>query len=311
MLAAKYLIIQKFYTMRQLILILVAQLFSILGTAQINGNGKLTTTTISLEKLTEIDIQFNADIILDFNAKETMTITADENVMNYIGQSYSNGTLTLDQIKWIEPSRNPKITIGTPYLKKVYQGTHSTTDIINVKSEKLWINGNVGKVNVSGECNEVRVRVSGTDVNLRNTKIDYADITVDGRATITLNDVNQLDTDLNRNANIVLLKEPRKYLGNSKQEVKGRQPEFAANPDLKFISFKIKNNSWTRKHFVVVGPKKSGNTFSYGFPMMPGSTKTENWSVGTKVYREGRLGSRELLVTIKAEDEGQVVKLFE
>lgn len=297
--------------MRHLILILSIQLFSTLTIAQINGNGNMSTTTLSVNDLTEIDIQFNADIILDFNAEETMTITADENVLNYIGKSFVNGKLTLDQIKWIEPSRNPKITIGTPNLKKVFQGTHSTTNIINVKSEKLWINGNVGKIFVAGICDEVRVNVSGTDVNLQNTKITYADITVDGRATVTLNEVYQLDTDLSRKAHIKLLKEPSQYLGNSKEEVQGRKPEYAVNPDLKYISFKIKNNSWTRKHFVVVGPKRDGNTFSYGFPMMPGSTKTENWSVGTKIYKEGKLGSRELLVTIDAEDEGKVVKLFE
>lgn len=297
--------------MRQLIIILVALLSSTISNAQINGNGNMITSRISVEKLKELDIQFNADITLDYNAEETMTITADENVMKYIGQSFVNGKLTLDQIKWIEPSRNPKITIGTPNLKKVYQGTHSTTNIINLNTEKLWVNGNVGKVNVSGSCGEIRVNVSGTDVNLQNTKIDYADITIEGRATVTLNDVNQLDTDLDRKANIVLLKEPNKYIGNSKEEVKGRKPEYVANPDLKYISFKIKNNSWTRKHFVVVGPKKDGSTFSYGFPMMPGSTKTENWSVGTKIYREGSWGSRKLLVTIEAEDEGEVVKLFE
>lgn len=297
--------------MRQLIIILLTQLLPILSFAQINGNGKMATTTMAVDNLTEIDIQFNADIVLDYSAEETMTITADANVMDDIGRSYVNGKLTLDQIKWIEPSRNPKITIGTPSLKKIYQGTHSTTNIVNVNSEKIWINGNVGKVKVSGLCEEVRVRVSGTDVDLENTKINYADITINGRATVTLNEVNQLDTDLDRNANIVLLKEPGKYIGNSQQEVKGRKPEYVANPNLKYISFKIKNNSWTRKHFVVVGPKKSGNTFSYGFPMMPGSTKTENWSVGTKIYKEGKLGSRDLLVTIKAEDEGKVVKLFE
>jgi len=169
----------------------------------------------------------------------------------------------------------------------------------------------VGKVNVNGACQEVRVRVSGTEVNLRNTKINYADITINGSATVTLNEVNQLDTDLDRNANIILLKEPNKYIGNSRQEVKGKKSEYTANPDLNFISFKIKNNSWNRKHFVVVGPKKDGSTFSYGFPMMPGSTKTEKWSVGTKIYKEGKLGSKELLVTITADDEGKTVKLFE
>ena len=60
----------------------------------------------------------------------------------------------------------------------------------------------------------------------------------------------------------------------------------------------------------MVGPKKDGSTFSYGFPMMLRSSKSEKWPVGTKIYKEGKLGNRKLLITITAIDEGQVVKLF-
>ncbi len=78
----------------------------------------------------------------------------------------------------------------------------------------------------------------------------------------------------------------------------------------KYINLKIKNNSWSRKHFVVVGTKPNGRNFSYGFPMMPGAVKKERWTVGTKVYKENSLGMRNLLVTLTEEDEGQTVELF-
>lgn len=296
--------------MRQTLLILITLLTATVTYGQIYGDGNINTTSVSLPGLKEIDIQFNADITLDYTASETMTITADENVMKYIGQSFQNGKLTLDQIKWIEPSKNPVITIGVPNLKKVYQGTHSATTIINLDTDKIWINGNVGKITVLGKCDEARVNVEGTDVDLSRTTIGYADITIDGSARVILNKVNELDTDLDHNADLVLLQQPNKYVGISKEEVEKSGPEFEPNPNLKYISFKIKNNSWKRNHFVVVGPKKDGNTFSYGFAMMPGFSKSEKWSVGTKIYKEEKLGNRELLVTISAEDEGQVVKLF-
>ena len=44
--------------------------------------------------------------------------------------------------------------------------------------------------------------------------------------------------------------------------------------------------------------------------MMPFSTRKENWSVGTKVYKVNKLGLRKLLVKIKPEDAGKTVKLF-
>lgn len=297
--------------MRQkLILIVSTILLSTISYAQINGNGKLTSTTVSTIGLEEIDIQFNANITLDYNSFETMTITADENIMPYIGKNFENGKLTLDQIKWIEPSSKPKITIGVPNLKKIYQGTHSSTSIINLNSSQLAINGNVGNVTVSGSCQELIVDVRGTDVDLSNTAIDLADIIINGNSTVKIDKVNKLMTKLEGQANLVLLSEPKEYLENSQVEIKEKNTQYKSNPNLKYIAFTIKNNSWSRNHFVVVGPKKNGDTFSYGFPMMPGFSKSEKWSVGTKIYKEGKLGSRELLVTIKEDDEGQIVKLF-
>ena len=296
--------------MRQSFILIISFFLSSISYAQINGNGKLTTSTISLSGLEEIDIQFNANITLDYSAKETMTITAEENIIEYIGQVFENKKLTLDQIKWIEPSKVPIIVIGTPNLKRLYQGTHSSTYITKINSEKLWINGNVGKVYASGSCEEVRVNVSGTDIDLSQTDIGYADVTIKGSATVILDKVNTIETKLNRNANLLLRSEPNKYIGDSKKNIEESISMNKPNPNLKYINFKIKNNSWSRNHFTVVGPKKNGDTFSYGFPMMPGSSKSENWSVGTKIYKEGKLGSRKLLVTITAENEGQVVKLF-
>ena len=45
--------------------------------------------------------------------------------------------------------------------------------------------------------------------------------------------------------------------------------------------------------------------------MNPGQKRKKDWSIGSKVYQVSKLGTRKLLVTIKAEDEGQVVKMFE
>ena len=61
----------------------------------------------------------------------------------------------------------------------------------------------------------------------------------------------------------------------------------------------------------VKGPKPDGSYFSYGFPMMPGQSRSKSWSVGSKVYKVGKLGGKKLLTEIEAEDEGQVVTLYQ
>lgn len=155
---------------------------------------------------------------IDYSAIETIAITSAENIIKYIGHKFIAGRLTMDQIKWIEPSKKPKIVIGTPNLKKIYQGSHSSTYITNMKGNKISIPGNVGKVFAEGSCQKVSVNVSGTDVDLSKTEIGDADITIDGNSTVILGKVNTLDTKLSRNANLVLRSERNQYLGDSVKE---------------------------------------------------------------------------------------------
>ena len=115
--------------------------------------------------------------------------------------------------------------------------------------------------------------------------------------------------ELNTRARLEYVIEPKKIIGERLNAVaRVNKAEFIK---AKFIDIGIKNNSWNRRHFVVIGPKKDGSSFSYGFSLMPGSVKKERWTVGTKVYRKNSVGVKKLLVTIKAADEEKTVNLFD
>lgn len=277
------------------------------ASAQIKGNGNMKSTTIPMEGLTEIDIQFNANLTLDGEADEMLSITTDENIFDGIDIQYVNGKLTLDQLEWVEPSQIPTIVIGAPKLASVYQGTHSTTAIKNIKATDLNLRGNVGKIKVDGSVINLSVVTTGTNMDLTNLEVVNAFVSIDDDSKVILNKVGSLRTELDEDARLILLADIDNYKKSSYEDLTQSNQ---INPELKWIDFKIKNNSLKRNHFVVVGPKKDGSKFSYGFSLFPGIKKKERWSVGTKIFREKRSGSRELLVTIKASDEGEVVNLF-
>ncbi len=278
--------------------------------AQIFGNGQMKTITNSVEGLKNINIQFNGDIILDYNQKEVMTITADENILDFIGMEFNNGRLTLDQIKWIEPSKQPQITIGCPNLTDVFQGTHSTTVIRNMDASNISLEGNVGKIKAEGKAENLSVVTTGTDIDLSNVEIENAYVSVEEDSKVVLDKVTNLEADVENENDLILKSKPQKYSGNKSESAFKNSRTTIKNPNLQYIDFKVKNNSFKRNHFYVIGPKADGSKFSYGFSLMPGFSKKERWSIGTKVYHEKRFGSKELLVTIISEDEGKTVKLF-
>jgi len=291
--------------------LLLALCFSQISQAQIYGNGNATEFSRTVDGLTTIDIQFNADITLDYSAEEVLSIEIDENIKDLVGIDFVNGKLTLDQVKWIEPKSLPKIRIGTPNLLRVFQGTHSSTEIVHVNSSNLRLEGNVGKIKASGKVELLKINVSGTDLDLENLEIGTAKIDILEGSKLQFGKVDKIETPYEDDERIKLKQEPKEYIVRNPKVRKNKRPIFEPNPDLRYIPFKVRNNSFTRKHFVVVGPKKNGNTFSYGFSMFPKTNKSEKWSVGTLIYQEKRNGERKLLVTIKEEDEGKVISLFE
>ena len=272
--------------MKQLYLTFTICFTTLTAFTQIHGNGNLTSSSFPVEGLTSIDIQFIADIILDYSGSEIMTIKADENILEWIGKDFTNGHLTLDQIKWVNPSKRPKITIGCPGLVSVYQGTHSTTVIKNLNTSEIALDGNVGQIIAEGKTDIAIIKSEGTKMNLNDLEIVEANINISDDAIVMIDKVERIKKTLNDDAQLVDKNNPSTYLNEDYTEAPER------------INFKIKNNSLNRKQFYVKGPNKNGKNFSYGFPMMPQSVRDEYWTVGTKIYQMNQLGTKKLLVVV-------------
>lgn len=278
--------------------------------SQINGNGEITSQSYNLSDFNSINIELYADVTIDKKLESQMTITADENILEYIGKSIKSKILSIEQLKWIEPSKKVKITIGAPMVNSVILTSWGTVSIVNIDNKELSIDANVGEVILEGKTDYLYVNTGQARINATNLIAKNAKLKSSGYANVSLNVINKLDTKIeSKQTQIILVNTPQKITGNFNPKLNKVITEDAKG--VEYIDFKIKNNSWNRRHFYVVGPKKDGTTFSYGFPMNPGATREERWTTGTKIYREYAVGNRKLLVTIGSEDEDKVVDLFD
>ncbi|MEM6719607.1 MAG: DUF2807 domain-containing protein [Bacteroidota bacterium] len=280
--------------------------------AQVNGNKKIITRTFPLENIQKIKINFYAKITIDPSAEEGMTITTDENVMDLIGKEVVDNTLYLDQIKWIEPSQ-ATIMIGAPNLRHVETGTHDLTKIINVDNDYLQLTAPIGKIILEGKTKEFRLGVELANVDASKLVAENANVNIWSWGNAKVNVINTLNAEVKNRGKLIYVNTPKKLKKKTRKDgqiISAETSDTIKNPNAEWIHFKIKNNNSNRNNFFVVGPKKDGSKFSYGFPMMPNSTRKENWTVGTRIYKVNGLGLRKLLVTIKKEDADTTVKLF-
>ncbi len=292
--------------MRKLTVLLM--LISISALAQTRGNKKIEKRFFQVENLEELTVDLNAKIIVDLELEEGMTIEMDENLFSKIDTEVLHGRLVLGQLKWIQPSQKIIIKIGAPKLKRIVQDTHGTLQVININNATIQVTAPLGKVALSGKTGDLRLAIENGEVDASELNAEKARVNIWGWGKAKVFVENELYTKLSEDAKLETINQPNKLSGDTKKFL--RKKREVSNKEVKWISFKIKNNSWNRNHFVVVGPKQNGGRFSYGFPMMPGLSKKERWTVGTKVYKVNKIGLRKHLVTIKAEDEGNIVKLF-
>ena len=293
--------------MKKIIVLLL--LVSMSSIAQTRGNKKIETRSFEVKNLEVIKVDLNAKITIDQSSEEGMTIQMDANLFDKIDTEIVDGTLQLGQLKWIEPSQQVVIKIGAPNLKRVEQDTHGTLQIVNLNNESLNIMAPLGKVVVSEETKQLSIGSENGEIDASNLIAENARVNIWGWGKAKVYVKNEIYSILKEDAKLELVNTPKSLKGDTKKALKKKKK--IDDSDIKWISFEIKNNSWNRNHFVVVGPKKHGGRFSYGFPMMPGFSKKERWTTGTKVYKVNKLGLRKLLITIKSEDEGKTVKLFE
>ena len=293
--------------MKKLLLLLVFTSSTLIG--QIKGNKSIETRTFDIPNLKELKVNLYAKITIDQSLTNGMQITADSNLFHLIDTKITNGKLNLNQLEWIQPSQKIIINIGSPSLEKIITGTHETLFLNNVKRDSLDIMALIGKVVVSGVVNNLTVGVELGEVAASKLTAKNAKINIWGRGKATVFVTNKIFSKVKKEGRLILANTPKLLKGDTKKAI--AKTEKNKNKKVIWIPFKIKNNSWNRNNFVVIGPKKDGSSFSYGFPMMPGTTRKENWSVGSKVYKVNRLGIRKLLVEIKEEDKGKTVKLFE
>lgn len=295
--------------MKKITILLTSLLFSINCFAQIYGDKNSTTITFPLKEIQTLEINLSAKVIIDMESKSEITITTDSNLIAHINRDVKNGQLDLTQKKWIEPSQETVITIGAPALQKLICDAHGDYFVQNINSKKFTAITNIGKLTLDGAVEKLILIAKSADVNASKLITQDANIKITGWGKVTAYVENKLTSTLKDDSALKLVNQPKELAGDAKQKANKERDE-SIFENARFIDLKIKNNSLSRKQFVVVGPKKSGSFFSYGFPLWAGQAKKEHWSIGSKIYKVNRWGIRKLLVTITAEDEGKTVALF-
>lgn len=276
--------------------------------AQIKGNGNIVTKSFPIDQVKHLEINLNARIIVDFKADDQISITIDENLLDQIDFGVSQGYMNLQQKEWIEPSHSLRVTIGAASLQKLFNDAHSKTTLLNMQADNFHLIADIGEIDLQGQVGHLLLDNKSAKVEALDFETSHAEVRIRSWGTVFLNVSDTLNTAIGTKGKLKILGTPKVLLGNAKAIVEKSNKQNSRNT--RYINLRIKNNSWTRKSFVVIGPKNDGTSFSYGFSLMPGATRSERWTIGSEVFRV-KNGRQSLVAKIEAKNENQLVKLFQ
>ena len=288
------------------LIIIILTLFIYSAKAQVVGNNKVETKAHALENVVGINIQMYAKVTIDMDSEPGIFITGESNIIDLIQRNVENGILLLDQKEWIEPTKDIEIQIGAPRLQELVMGTHDKTIVTNINGKIFTIEAPVGEVVLSGSVEQLIVQSMKGSVDASSLICESADVIITSDGAVKVNVSKRVNCAIDEDGRFENVNESATLIDC----IDEGNDLVVNNVENRYINLQIKNNSWQRNHFVVVGPKPNGRKFSYGFPLMPLQSKKERWTIGTKIYKENSMGIRKLLVTLTEEDEDQMVKLF-
>lgn len=297
--------------MQKIAILLLSLLVSLSVNAQIAGDKNITSETFPLENIKSIEINLTSDIVIDRSGKNEITITTDENLIPLIAKEMKGGKLNLNQKEWIRSSDRIKITIGAPNLKEIICDAHSNILVKEINAAEFEALVNVGTVTLQGKVQELKLQNKVGQIDASELEAENAEIRITSWGDVRARVNNRLTTFLSGDGKLDLVNTPKELSGDANNRSSKNEESTANKEDIHFINLELKNNSWNRKQYVVVGPKPNGRSFSYGFPMNPGQVRKKYWTNGTKVYETNWWGIRKLILTIEADDEGQLVKIYE
>lgn len=227
----------KIFTSILALLIISSSLNAQIFSKKIKGNGELITKTRTVSDFDEIGVAGSFDVKLIKGKEGTITIKADENLIEYIVTEVKNGKLKIKPKKGynLRSTKGIKITVTFKDLDEVSlagSGDITSTDVIDASDLKLSLvgSGNIdlnvstknltssiagsGNISLSGNSDQFTCNIAGSgNINAYDLTATIATAKIAGSGNIKVNAIDEIHAKIAGSGNIY-------YKGNPEKNVK-------------------------------------------------------------------------------------------
>jgi hypothetical protein len=179
----------------------------------INGSGTLKTEVRPVDKFTTIRLSgVGGNLVIERTGAESLTVTADDNLVDLFTSEVRDGTLYLSVAKGKSLSgKQPIYKISVGDLRELDVRGSGTVDATKLEGDTLSIAiSGSGTANVAGRTDDLTVAISGSgSFNGAELKAKRAKVVVSGSGELTVSASDELDAKVSGSGSI-------RYIGSPK-----------------------------------------------------------------------------------------------
>ena len=175
------------------------------------GSGTIETEARTVNGFTGVELSGNGKLIIEQGDTESLTITADDNLLQYLTSDVEKSKLMLatNVVFSLEPTAPITYRLTVKRLNTLGASGSVIVEASGIRTDSLTIavNGS-GDISISGEADAQKIAVSGTaDYKADNFKTKDTSISISGSGKAVIAASNQLDVQIAGTGEV-------KYIGN-------------------------------------------------------------------------------------------------
>jgi len=169
---------------------------------KVSGEGPVVTETRSIADFSEIKSQFSGNTYITYGPTYSVTIEAQQNIIDALETTLSNGRLTVKvkEKTVLDPDETVKVHITTPNILGLFVSGSGNMYVINKMLSSdliLKVNGS-GNINIAElEANNINGEITGSgEINIAAGKVNRQTLDISGSGSMDLLNLESKNADI-------------------------------------------------------------------------------------------------------------------
>ena len=177
----------------------------------IKGSGNIKTESRSVSDFTGVEVSGSAKLVVEQGEREDLTISADDNLLQYLTADVEGSTLKLGTkgFTLIQSTAPILYTLQVKQLKTLGASGSVIVDAKGIRTDSLTVAvSGTGDISISGEAEAQKIAVSGTaDYKAESFKTKDTSISISGSGKAVIAVSSRLDVEVSGAGDV-------RYIGN-------------------------------------------------------------------------------------------------